>query len=251
MSGLASIQRGKAIKPPRVMLYGIEGIGKSTWASQAPKPVFVQCEDGLDAIDCERFPLAREFQDVRRSLGSLLDEQHGYETVVLDSLDWLERLVWDQVCQDFSVRNIEKVDGGYGKGYQHAIGFWRELIERLGRLRDERGMAVVLLAHAKVEKFEDPESQPYDRYSPRLHKHAAALVCEWCDAVLFATRRIRTQTEDGGFNRKRTIAQPIGASGGERIVRTVGGPACVAKNRFGITQDLPLAWAAFMNAMST
>ena len=108
----------------------------------------------------------------------------------------------------------------------------------------------MLIAHAKVERFEDPESPPYDRYVPRLHKHAAALMCEWSDAVLFATRKFRTQTEDAGFNRKRTIAHAIGKDGGERILRCVGGPACVAKNRYGITEELPLSWAAFVNAMS-
>ena len=111
-------------------------------------------------------------------------------------------------------------------------------------------MVVILIAHAKVEKFEDPESPPYDRYTPRLHKHAAALVSEWADAVLFATRRLRTQTEDAGFNRKRTIAHAIGRDGGDRVLRCVGGPACVAKNRYRITQDLPLAWAAFVAALA-
>jgi hypothetical protein len=117
-------------------------------------------------------------------------------------------------------------------------------------LRNTRGMVVLLIAHAKVEKFEDPEASPYDRYSPRLHKHAAALVSEWCDAVLFATRKFRTQTEDAGFNRKRTIAHAIGKDGGEHVLRTVGGPSCVAKNRYGITEELPLSWTAFVAALS-
>jgi hypothetical protein len=111
-------------------------------------------------------------------------------------------------------------------------------------------MVVVMIAHSKVERFEDPESSPYDRYSPRLNKHAAALVSEWSDAVLFATRKIRTQSEDAGFNRKRTIAHAIGKDGGERILRCVGGPTCVAKNRYGITDELPLSWAAFIHALS-
>ena len=98
--------------------------------------------------------------------------------------------------------------------------------------------AVMLLAHAKVEKFEDPEASPYDRFSPRLHKHAAALVTEWCDAVLFATRKFRTQTEETGFGRKRTTAHAVGKDGGERILRTVGGPSCVAKNRYGLDAEL-------------
>ena len=111
-------------------------------------------------------------------------------------------------------------------------------------------MCVILLAHAKVEKFEDPESVAYDRYSPRLHKHAAALVTEWCDAVLFATRKFRTESEDAGFNRTRSIAVALGAEGGERILRCVGGPSCVAKNRYSLPAELPLSWETLMSAMS-
>jgi len=123
-------------------------------------------------------------------------------------------------------------------------------VDHLNVLRNARGMVVLLVAHAKVEKFEDPESSPYDRYSPRLNKHAGALVSEWCDAVLFATRKVRTQTEEAGFGRKRTIAHAIGKDGGERILRCVGGPSCIAKNRYGIVDELPLSWAAFMAALS-
>jgi hypothetical protein len=231
-------------------VYGTEGIGKSTFAGQAPRPIFIQTEDGLDEIDCDKFPLASTYDDVAAALHELRTQNHDYETVVIDSLDWLERLVWDKLCTQYGVNSIEKVDGGYARGYTHALTFWREIIDHLNVLRSARGMVVLLIAHSKVERFEDPESSPYDRYSPRLHKHACALISEWCDAVLFATRKFRTQSEDAGFGRKRTIAQAIGKDGGERVLRTVGGPSCVAKNRYGITDDLPLAWPAFVNALS-
>jgi hypothetical protein len=247
---LAKVERGRTSKPPRILLYGVEGIGKSTFGSQAPKPIFIQTEDGLDEIDCARFPLARCYDDVVTALAELRTEAHDHESVVIDSLDWLERLVWDKLCAQHNVTSIEKVDGGYSKGYTHALSFWREVIDHLNALRNQRGMVVLLIAHSKVERFEDPESSPYDRYSPRLHKHAAALVSEWSDAVLFATRKMRTQSEDAGFNRKRTIAHAIGKDGGERVLRCVGGPSCVAKNRYGITDELPLSWAAFINALT-
>jgi hypothetical protein len=250
MSLLARVQRGKTPKPPRILVYGTEGIGKSTFGAQAPKPIFVPTEDGLNEIACDKFPLAATYEDVIAALAELRTQPHDYETVVLDSLDWLERLIWDQICAQYGVRSIEKVDGGYARGYTHALSFWRETIDHLNALRHDRGMVVLLIAHSKVERFEDPESSPYDRYSPRLHKHAAALVCEWCDAVLFATRKFRTQSEDAGFGRKRTIAQAIGKDGGERILRCVGGPSCVAKNRYGIIDELPLSWAAFINALT-
>lgn len=250
MSLLAKIERGRASKPPRILLYGVEGIGKSTFGSQAPKPVFIQTEDGLDEIACDKFPLAKTFDDVALALGELRTQPHDYESVVIDSLDWLERMIWDKVCQDTGAKNIEKADGGYARGYMHALSYWRELVEQLNQLRSGFGMVVLLIAHAKVEKFDDPESSPYDRYSPRLHKHAGSLLGEWVDAVLFATRRMRTQSEETGFGRKRTIAHAIGKDGGERILRCVGGPSCIAKNRYGITDDLPLSWQAFIAALS-
>lgn len=251
MSLLNKIQRGVANKPPRILVYGTEGIGKTTCASQAPSPIFIQTEDGMDQIASDRFDLARSYDDVYANLRDIHQEPHDYETLVIDSLDWLERLIFDRLCEQFGVTSIEKVDGGYGKGYTHATSVWREFISLLDAIRADRQMAIILLAHSKIERFEDPESSPYDRYSPRLHRNASALVCEWCDAVLFATRKIRTQSEDTGFNRKRTIAQPIGRGGGDRILRCVGGPSCVAKNRYGITDDLPLSWPAFMAAIQS
>jgi AAA domain len=250
MTLLSRIERGRAAKPPRILVYGTEGIGKSTFGSQSPNPIFIQTEDGLDEIACDKFPLATTFDDVATALAELRTRQHDYETVVLDSMDWLERLIWDKLCAEHNATSIELVAGGYSKGYTHALTYWRDLIDQLNVLRNQRGMVVLLIAHSKVERFEDPESSPYDRYSPRLHKHASALISEWCDAVLFATRKIRTQSEDAGFNRKRTTAHAIGKAGGERILRCVGGPSCVAKNRFGIADELPLSWAAFMNALS-
>ena len=246
MSLLSQVQRGRTAMPPRLLLYGGEGAGKSTAASQAPSPIFIPTEDGLNEIDCHKFPLAKSLDDVHAALHELASESHDYQTVVIDSLDWLERLIWDDLCQKYGVTSIEKVDGGYGKGYIHALTGWRRIIEQLTTLHHDRGMLVLAIAHAKIEKFEDPESTPYDRYSPRLHKHAAALFVEWVDAVLFATRKFRTQTEEAGFNRKRTTAHAIGKDGGERILKTIGGPSCVAKNRYGLEAEIPLDWPTLL-----
>lgn len=247
---MKQIHTGRRHKPPRLLIYGTEGIGKSTTGAQTPKPIFIQTEDGLDQIECNSFPVARSFGDVVAALSELYSEKHDYQTVVIDSLDWLERLIWDDVCREYGVKSIEKADGGYAKGYSHALTQWREILDGLDALRNKRDMAVILLAHAKVEKFEDPESVAYDRYSPRLHKHASALITEWCDGVLFATRKFRTETEEAGFNRKRSIAVALGTDGGERILRTVGGPSCIAKNRYSLPAELPLDWQALMNAMT-
>ena len=250
MSLLQQIHRGPRHSPPRLLIYGTEGIGKSTTAAQAPAPIFIPTEDGLDQIDCESFPLATSFDEVAQSLNVLITQPHDYQTLVIDSLDWLERLIWDRLCQDYGVSSIEKVDGGYARGYTHALTYWLEILGELNVLRNTKGMCIILVAHAKVEKFEDPEHSAYDRYSPRLHKHANALITEWADAVLFATRRIITQSEDAGFNRTRTTAAGLGKDGGERILRTVGSPACIAKNRYSLPAELPLRWQTLMDAMT-
>ena len=249
MSLLEQIHSGRRHSPPRLLIYGTEGIGKSTTAAQAPNPIFIPTEDGLDQIDCTSFPLARTFADVETAMQTLIHEKHDFETVVIDSLDWLERLVWDVLCEQYGVASIEKVDGGYARGYTHALTHWRKALNDLNVLRTQRAMCVILLAHAKIEKFDDPEYPAYDRYSPRLHKHATALVTEWVDGVLFATRKIITKTEDAGFGRDRTIASGLGKDGGERILRCVGSPACVAKNRYDLPAELPLSWPALMQAL--
>ena len=120
MSMLENIRRGRESKPPRLFIYGQEGVGKSTVGAAAPNPVFVQTEDGLGEIDTAKFPLAKNLADVTSAMTALRDEPHDFQTVVLDSADWLERLIWDRVCQDFGIRSIEKADGGYGKGYVRA-----------------------------------------------------------------------------------------------------------------------------------
>jgi hypothetical protein len=250
MSLMNHIHSGRRHSPPRFVVYGIEGIGKSTWAAGAPKPIFLPTEDGLDQIDCDSFPLATTFDDITAALSVLLQEEHDYGTIVIDSADWMERLIWDKLCQQYGVTSIEKVDGGYARGYTHALTHWRGVLNDLDTLRKRRGMAVIVLAHAKVEKFEDPEHSSYDRYSPRLHKHATAMVTEWADAVLFATRKIITKSHDEGFNRARTIASGLGRDGGDRVLRCVGSPACVAKNRFDLPAELPLQWQSVMDAMT-
>lgn len=244
------IQKGKAQKPPRVLMHGGEGIGKTTWAASAPKPVFIQTEDGLDEIDAAKFPLAKTVDDVGNQLEMLRTDDHDYLSVAIDSADWLERIIHDEICRRSGVETIEAACGGYGKGYTAALAIWREIVAKLDQLRNERGMIVILISHTKVERFEDPESAAYDRYSPRLHKASSALLCEWCDAILFATRRFRIEKEKSGFNKTRATAVAIGSDGGERVIRPYGGPTCVAKNRYGLTSEIPLSWTAFVDAIA-
>ncbi len=117
MSLLSTITKGKENRPPRLFVYGQEGVGKSLFSASAPNPIFVQTEDGLGEIDTAKFPLAKNIADVTSAMTALRDEPHDFQTVVLDSADWLERLIWDRGCQDFGVRSISKD----GRRYREAV----------------------------------------------------------------------------------------------------------------------------------
>ena len=243
MTKLAQIQKGRAQLPRRVLMYGVHGVGKSTFGAMAETPIFITTEEGTNDIDCDRFPLATKYADVLGALSALYTDEHDYQTVVIDSLDWLERLIFAEVCAKRGVETIEDI--GFAKGYVFALTQWREVLSGLDALRLERGMQVILIAHAAIEKFANPETDTYDRYAPRLQKQASALVQEWCDEVLFATYKVHTRTTSEGFDRKRT--QGIGT--GERIIRTTERPAHVAKNRLNLPDEFPLdyrIYAAFV-----
>jgi hypothetical protein len=190
------------------------------------------------------FPLATSYQHVLDAICALYTDRHEFKTVVIDSLDWLERLIWAKVCADRGVKSIEDI--GYAKGYTFAMQHWREVLDGLTALRNERGMTIILIAHAAIEKFNDPSADPYDRYAPKLHKQASAIVQEWCDEVLFATWKVFTKAKDAGFG-KETVK---GIGTGERVMRTTERPAHVAKNRLSLPDEMPLDFAAYAAAVA-
>lgn len=230
-------------KAPRIIIHGDPGVGKTTFAACAPAPVIIQTEDGLGNLDATAFPLATSFQDVLDALGSLYTEEHQFKTLVVDSLDWLEPLIWQQVCKTHGKKSIEEF--GYGKGYVEALSFWRMFFDGITALRDNKGMLIVMTAHSEQKKVEDPMLPAYDTHDLKLHKRAAALAEEFADVILFAAVQTNTVTEESGFNNKRTRA----VTTGNRIMHTVGQPAFLAKNRYSLPSPLPLAWDAFSEAM--
>ena len=240
---LAQLTRANAPKPPRILIHGVAGVGKTTFAAEANKPVFVQTEDGLGTIPAANFPLARTFEEVLESLASLYTEDHDFKTVVIDSVDWLEPLVWGKACRDNGWASIE--EPGYGRGYIAALNLWRQYIEGLNALRDDRGMTVVQIAHTDIKRFDSPEHDPYDRYVIKLHARAAALMQEHSDIVLFANYRISTVKADVGFNKK--VNRAMGS--GQRVIHSAERPAFLAKNRYGLPETLPLDWQSFAQAM--
>lgn len=223
---------GKTAKPRRVVIGGVKGIGKSTWAAGAPKPIFIQAEDGLEDIGAPRFPKSESFEDLLNRFKQLAEEKHDYRTVAVDSLDGVERLIFAEVCKDKGVENIEDI--GYAKGYTFGLDYWRKFLACLDYLREVKGMNVVLIAHTKIEKFEDPEQANYDRWTLQLHKHATALVTQWADEVFFATYKVYVRTTKEGFGREKAR----GTGTGERVIKTTERPSHVAKNRLDMPDEI-------------
>ncbi len=240
---LASIRKGPQALPPRIVIYGEHGLGKSTFGASAPNPIFIQTEDGLASLNVASFPLATAHEQVLEAVGTLYNEKHDFETVVLDSLDWAEKLVWSYVARKHDKQSIE--DFGYGKGYTVAAEAMGELLAGLNALRVERGMAVILTAHAQVRRFDDPTSASYDRFELALHKAASALVSEWADVIAFATHDTIVRTEEAGFNKK--LKKAVAS---DRVVYVERAPAFNAKNRYGLPPKLPLSWDAFSSALA-
>lgn len=236
---LANVRSGAHASPPLVMVYGTHGVGKTSWAASAPNPIFLQTEDGLGMIDVPTFGLLKSYDQIMEAIAALFTEDNDFQTVVLDSADHLEPIIWAQACKDNNWQNIEAP--GYGRGYVAALDLWRTLIEGLRALRDERNMTVVLIAHSKIERFESPETEAYDRYSPKMHKGASALLQEAMDAVLFANYRVSTIKSDAGFGKKTTRA----VGGGDRVLYTEERPAFLAKQRYNLQPSIPMTWEAF------
>lgn len=226
-------------RPRRILVYGTHGIGKSTFAAQFPHPVFIPTEDGLRDIGCDAFPVAKTSIDVFDAAGELGKEVHEYKTVVLDSVDWFEQLIWRHVCEQGGKDSI--TDFGFGSGYGKAAAVFDEFLRYLDYINTDKKMTVVLIAHCKVERFENPQTDAYDRYAPKLHRSIAGMLQEWCDEVLFANYRVFVKSDGNGFDeRSRAIGD------GQRVLHTCEKPAHLAKNRLiGMPAELPLDYAAY------
>lgn len=227
-----TLRKGKQAVPPRICIYGGHGIGKSTLASQFPNPIFISTEDGLDSLDVVSFPRANHVNDVVTSIKTLIKEPHDFKTVVIDSVDWLvEPLIVGNVEASHEAKDL-----AYGKGQMLVAEEFREILQGLDVLRMKRGMNVVLIAHAAVVRFEDPRTEPYDRYQPKLPNRCNALLQEWADVLAFAAFKVIIRKSDTGFNNTKNR----GVTTGERLLHFVENPAYAAKNRFNCPEDVEM-----------
>lgn len=237
MSTLDLISKPKENRPRRCVIYGTHGVGKSTLAASFPDPVFVSTEDGIGDIDAPSFPLCRTTGEAWQYLVDLAGGQHEFATVVVDSLDWLQQIMADELCKEKGKESLTDFD--YGKGGGLVASRFGHFLKNFNACRSI-GMHVVLIAHCHEVKVEPPGSESYTRYSPKLLPAIGAMVQEWADEVFLLGYKTWTKPIDEGFGRTRHVA-----IGGNRVIYTSEQPGLLAKNRCGLPAEMDCEMAPY------
>lgn len=234
-----SIRKGPQKRAYRTIIYGPEGIGKSTLASKFPNAVFIDYEHGTDTMDVARFETPSSFEETIYLLNSIAQEDIC-KTVILDTADKLEQIITKYVCDSKGLKSIE--DAGYGKGYTYLLESWIELLKVLDKVI-ESGKNVVLVAHAQMRKFEQPDEMgAYDRWELKLSKKTAPIIKEWADMLLFCNYKT-TVTEDPKTKSKKAV-------GGKRVMYATHSPVYDAKNRFGLPDSMEMDFEEIAHVFS-
>lgn len=229
---------GKIKKPQKVVIYGPEGIGKSTFASKFPAPVFIDTEGSTKEMAVDRFEKPLSWSEFGSITKEFLADHGSYKTLVIDTADWAEMLCTQYVCSKYQKKSIE--DFGYGKGYVYVQEEFGKLLNFLDRYIDA-GLNVVVTAHAKMRKFEQPdESGAYDRWELKLSKGVAPLLKEWADMVLFANYKTYIIKDDN---------DKVKAKGGQRVMYTSHHVCWDAKNRHDLPEELPFDYSSIAHCI--
>lgn len=229
------ILTGKQVKALKVVIYGPEGIGKSTFAAAFPEPLFIDTEDSTKFMDVRRFQKPQSWTELLEQVKYVQNMPDLCKTLVLDTADWAEQLCISSLCASKKLEGIE--DMGYGKGYVYLAEDFGRLLNLLEEVVN-KGIHVVLTAHAMMRKFEQPdELGAYDRWELKLQKKTAPLVKEWSDLLLFANyKTVSVAVDKQGTKHK--------AQGGRRVMYTSHHPCWDAKNRQGLPEEMPLDFRA-------
>lgn len=240
------IIRGKIPCAKKVVIYGPEGIGKSTFASRFPDPIFIDTEGSTNSMDLARFPKPTSWQMILDEVEYARSHPNEMKTLVIDTVDWAESLCIKNICDKHQKSGIE--DFGYGNGYVYVKEEMGRFLNKLSEVV-EVGVNVVLTAHAQIRKFEQPdELGAYDRWELKLGKKTSSqtspLVKEWADMLLFANyKTFSVAVDDKGKKRK--------AQGGERVMYTAHHACWDAKNRYGLPEELPFAYDSIAHVISS
>lgn len=263
MSKLGNVSRGRLKAPHRYLIYGAEGCGKSTLAAHAPSPIWIDAEDGSGHLDVARYPFGegptghvpRTYAEVLSAIDDLETSKHDYKSVVFDTLDRIEHLLWGFILERDSKPSAMNKTGakltslesyGFGKGHQVALDEWRVFCSRIDRLRAKTGVDVIFLCHAQVRPYKNPSGDDYDRYTLRLSDKSAGFIKEWCDVVGYACfEEGAAETSSGRIK---------GFSTGKRLLKFERDAAFDAKSRLALPKQIELnienPWAPLAAAVN-
>lgn len=232
---LENVQTGVVLRPPKLLIYGAGGVGKSTCAAGAPNPLFLDTEGGVDELDVHKLPVD-SFNHTVAALSDICEKDHEYQTLVVDSLSMIEGFITEGICNAHGVSSIGDIS--HGRGYVEISSWWRDILEWFDAVHEQRGMGVICIAHDEIEKVHPPDGAEYTRWGPRLDKRAKPLVCEWMDAVLFAKLAIPMMTEEMAFKAERQVV----IDGEPKRLLQTRGVGAIAKSRYDMPREMPLFW---------
>ena len=228
------------LKAPRILIHGAEGVGKTTFACGAPNVYLLDLEKGRVLCDPMMPQEPESYTEVLDHIGALVEQDHEYHTLVIDTLDALETMITNHICIENGWSSIAVP--GYGKGYKERTMLWNNIWYALDILRERKNMIIILVAHSQVVKVEDPILPEYDAHKLHLYKTEIAKATEWPDVIGFCL--IKTYTVVDG---KRNLA----TSAGEHVIMTKKNPAYTAKNRYDMPEEIPLSWVEFSKHFAT
>jgi len=242
------ILSGKKPRPLRIGIHGAGGSGKSTFGKEG---MFLDIEGGIDNIDCKSIDLVgKPTNDIMDALRYLYKEADMVqnELIVVDSLDWLEKILWQSVLDDSKLnpKNFTSIEEfGWQKGYIYALNFWKEILNALEAIR-QKGFHILLISHSQVVRLEDPNLDPYDMVTLKLHKHIRGTILEWCDVVGYVAPEIFTTKSGDAFGN--TKYKPT--TTGRRLLHLGNNPSYESKTRLALPESLPLNWKDFTSAVA-
>lgn len=244
---LAAVHKPRSSEAWRGMLYSPEGLGKTTFGASAPNALFIAPESGFPrGLAPDLLPQPREWNDLYDPIRELIEVPHEYKTLVFDTMDWLQPLLFAYICQKYKADSIENADGGYGRGYERAVSELLRLLGALETLRQRRNMNIMFLAHAEIATFKNPAGADYDKWEPKLQKKLSAKIREWCDWVLFGNFEVATVSAGKKKTAEKELlnkGKAVNSNDGVRMLYTSLQPLYYAKNRFGMPEKLPFAYA--------
>lgn len=228
--------------PPKIIVYGRNGIGKSRFALKAPSPIFLDLDENIYELPCVSSRTVgfsiKSYEDVIEFLALLFNQDHDFKTLVIDSLSSLEKLITQKVCKDANVTSLASFQ--YGHGYLKMLPLWEKILNQLKTFWDKKEMIIIMLAHFKEKKEENLTGANYQQYQINLYEKASELLRNWCSAVLFADDKVEVKDERLEFNK---VISKVFKS--ERVLYTDGGTTFLAKNTYGLPSEIALDWNVF------